>query len=54
MLGTSGPLVINVSLYKKLAYDPIKSFDPVIMIGSLPNVLIATKQFISIFTPQAA
>jgi tripartite-type tricarboxylate transporter receptor subunit TctC len=45
MLGTSGPLVINVSLYKKLAYDPIKSFDPVIMIGSLPNVLIVNPSF---------
>jgi tripartite-type tricarboxylate transporter receptor subunit TctC len=41
MLGTSGPLVINVSLYKKLAYDPIKSFDPIIMIGTLPNVIVA-------------
>jgi len=45
MLGTSGPLVINVSLYKKLGYDPIKSFDPVIMIGSLPNVLIVNPSF---------
>jgi len=41
MLGTSGPLVINVSLYKKLAYDPITSFDPIIMIGALPNVIVA-------------
>ncbi|MBN8908710.1 MAG: tripartite tricarboxylate transporter substrate binding protein, partial [Rhodospirillales bacterium] len=28
-------------LYKKLAYDPIKSFDPGIMLGKLPNVLSA-------------
>jgi tripartite-type tricarboxylate transporter receptor subunit TctC len=41
LFGTSGPLAINVSLYKKLTYDPIKSFDPVIMIGKLPNVLSA-------------
>lgn len=41
MFGTSGPLAINVSLYKKLNYDPIKSFDPVIMLGKLPNVLSA-------------
>ncbi|BAT61902.1 tripartite tricarboxylate transporter family receptor [Variibacter gotjawalensis] len=45
MLGTSGPLVINVSLYKKLAYDPIKSFDPIIMIGALPNVIVAHPSF---------
>lgn len=42
MFGTSGPLAINVSLYKKLNYDPIKSFDPVIMLGKLPNVLSAS------------
>lgn len=28
-----------MSLYTKLNYDPIRSFDPVIMIGKLPNVL---------------
>lgn len=45
MLGTSGPLAINVSLYKRLAYDPVQSFDPVIMIGSLPNVLVVNPSF---------
>ena len=39
LFGTSGPLAINTSLFKKLSYDPVKSFDPVIMIGKLPNVL---------------
>ncbi|WP_210345252.1 tripartite tricarboxylate transporter substrate binding protein [Bradyrhizobium sp. CCBAU 53340] len=39
LFGTSGPLAINVSLYTKLSYDPIKSFDPIIMIGKMPNVL---------------
>jgi tripartite-type tricarboxylate transporter receptor subunit TctC len=45
MLGTSGPLVINVSLYKKLTYDPQKSFDPIIMIGALPNVIVCHPEF---------
>ena len=36
---SSGPLAINTSLFKKLNYDPVNSFDPVIMIGKLPNVL---------------
>jgi tripartite-type tricarboxylate transporter receptor subunit TctC len=40
LFGTSGPLAINVSLYKKIGYDPIKSFAPVIQIGHLPNVLV--------------
>ena len=40
LFGTSGPLAINVSLYNKVAYDPVKSFEPVIHIGHLPNVLV--------------
>jgi tripartite-type tricarboxylate transporter receptor subunit TctC len=39
LFGTSGPLAINAGLYPKLNYDPLTSFDPVIMIGHLPNVL---------------
>ena len=40
LFGTSGPLAINVSLYNKVSYDPIKSFEPIIRIGHLPNVLV--------------
>lgn len=40
MFGTSGPLAINVSLYKKQQYDPLKSFTPIIRIGHLPNILV--------------
>ena len=40
LFGTSGPLAINVSLYKKIGYDPVRSFAPVIQIGHLPNVLV--------------
>lgn len=40
LFGTSGPLAINVSLYRKIGYDPIKSFDPVLQLGHLPNVLV--------------
>ena len=40
LFGTSGPLAINVSLYDKVGYDPIRSFAPVIQIGHLPNVLV--------------
>lgn len=40
LFGTSGPLAINVSLYKKLGYDPRNSFAPVIRIGHLPNILV--------------
>jgi len=40
MFGTSGPLAINASLYRKISYDPVKSFAPVIRVGYLPNVLV--------------
>lgn len=40
MFGTSGPLAINHSLYKGLKYDPRISFEPVIYVGYLPNVLV--------------
>ena len=39
MLGTPAPLAVNVSLFRKLKYDPLKDFAPVIKIGTLPNVL---------------
>jgi tripartite-type tricarboxylate transporter receptor subunit TctC len=40
MFGTSGPLAINASLYRKVNYDPVKSFAPVIQVGHLPNILV--------------
>lgn len=43
LFGTSGPLAINVSLFSKINYDPVKSFDPIIMLGKIPNVLVANK-----------
>ena len=40
MATTSGVVVVNPSLYKKLNYDPIKDFAPVSIIASLPNMLV--------------
>ncbi|MDM0106847.1 tripartite tricarboxylate transporter substrate binding protein [Variovorax sp. J22R24] len=40
LFGTSGPLAINSSLYRKINYDPVKSFAPVIQVGHLPNILV--------------
>jgi tripartite-type tricarboxylate transporter receptor subunit TctC len=40
LFGTSGPLAINASLYRKINYDPAKSFAPVIQVGHLPNILV--------------
>ena len=38
--GTVSSHAINVSLYPKLGYDPIKSFTPVVLIGSNPVILV--------------
>lgn len=40
LFGTSGPLAINISLYKKQNYDPRTSFAPIVRIGHLPNILV--------------
>lgn len=44
LFGTSGPLAINASLYRKVNYDPVKSFTPVIQVGHLPNILVVNPE----------
>ncbi len=38
--GTVSSHAINISLYPKLGYDPIKSFTPIVLIGSNPVMLV--------------
>lgn len=38
--GTISTHAINASLYKNLPYDPVKNFEPVSLVATLPNVLI--------------
>ncbi|MCC2632939.1 MAG: transporter [Ramlibacter sp.] len=38
--GTISSHAINVSLYSKLGYDPVKNFQPITMIGFMPNILV--------------
>ena len=40
MMGHIGTLAINPALYPKMGYDPIKSFDPVMGVARVPNVLV--------------
>ncbi|ABM59128.1 Bug family tripartite tricarboxylate transporter substrate binding protein [Verminephrobacter eiseniae] len=42
--GTISTHAINASIYKKLPYDPIKDFEPVTLVGRLPNVLVVNSQ----------
>jgi tripartite-type tricarboxylate transporter receptor subunit TctC len=39
-LGTVGTLAINKTLYKRLPYDPVKSFVPIAMVGYTPTLLV--------------
>ena len=41
--GTVSSHAINVSLYPKLGYDPVKSFVPITLIGTNPTVLVVNQ-----------
>ncbi len=40
MLGTSTTMAINPSVYKKLAYDPVKDLQPVALVAGIPFLLV--------------
>src|SRR5205823_3311319 len=40
LYGTAGTHGINSSLFNNLPYDPVRDFEPVIAVGSTPNVLV--------------
>ena len=42
---TGGTHGINPSLYKRVPYDPVKSFDPVVLVSTSPNVFVAHPKF---------
>lgn len=39
LLGTAGNIAVSPSLYRKLPYDPVKDFAPVILLSAAPNLL---------------
>ena len=40
LMANVAPMAINVSVYKKLNYDPLKDFAPVTTLASFPNILV--------------
>ncbi len=40
MMGHIGTLAFNPSLYPNLPYDPLRDFQPVAMVASVPNILV--------------
>ena len=45
VMGSAATHSINQSLYKKLAYDPLKDFVAVALIATMPNVLVVNNDF---------
>jgi tripartite-type tricarboxylate transporter receptor subunit TctC len=40
LLGNNGILAVNVSLYSKIGFDPVKDFAPIVLVASQPNILV--------------
>jgi tripartite-type tricarboxylate transporter receptor subunit TctC len=40
----AGTLATNPALYRDLPFDPVRDFDPVILIGNVPNILVVNRQ----------
>ena len=40
LLGSTGPMAINPTLYAKLAFDPVKDFSPVVMVAPTYYLLV--------------
>ena len=41
--GWAGTLATNPALYRDLPFDPVKDFDPVALVGNVPNILVVNK-----------
>ena len=41
LFSTSAAIAVSVSLYKKLPYDPVKDFAPIVLVATQPYMLIA-------------
>jgi tripartite-type tricarboxylate transporter receptor subunit TctC len=48
----SSTQAINPSLYKTIPFDPVKDFEPITLIGSVPNVLIVHPSFAANSMPE--
>ncbi len=40
LMANVAPMAINVSMYRKLPYDPVRDFAPITLLASFPNVLV--------------
>lgn len=40
LMGSNSPNAVNIHLYSKLGFDPIKDFAPIAFVSSVPNILV--------------
>jgi len=40
LMSSISPNAVNISLYGKLGFDPVKDFEPVIYVSAVPNILV--------------
>ena len=45
LVGSVGPLAVNVSLYRNMPYDPRRDLAPVTLLAGVPNVLVVRPDF---------
>ena len=44
LIGTAGTHAINAALYRRLPFDVIRDFTPVVLLGDVPNVMIVSPE----------
>jgi tripartite-type tricarboxylate transporter receptor subunit TctC len=40
LMSSISPNAVNISLYSKLGFDPVKDFEPIIYVSAVPNILV--------------
>lgn len=40
----AGTLATNMALYRDPGFDPVRDFDPVVLVGNVPNILVVNRQ----------
>lgn len=43
LYGWAGTLATNPAMYRDLPFDPLRDFEPVILIGNVPNILVVNR-----------
>ncbi|NKE44926.1 tripartite tricarboxylate transporter substrate binding protein [Roseomonas frigidaquae] len=52
MMGHIGTLAVNPSLYRNLSYDTVTSFDPIVLVANVANILAVNTRKLPITTAQ--